>query len=129
MNGVDPGIIDPRALDTLVRFGGTSLLKNMIKVFLADVPPRVAKAREAVTVLDVAAIGRALHALKSSAGQLGALRMMDRCEAGESLARRGEAATLPALVAEVEAEFELARDQLERVLADVMETGPVAGSG
>lgn len=127
-NRIDPAIIEPRALDTLVRFGGKGLLKSMIKVFLADAPLRLAKARESAAA-DVGAVGRALHALKSSAGQMGAMRLMDLCAAGESLARRGEGAPLPALVAEVDAAFESARDQLERVLVDAMETDPIGASG
>jgi HPt (histidine-containing phosphotransfer) domain-containing protein len=129
MHGVDPAIIEPRALDTLVRFGGTGLLKSMIKVFLADAPLRIAKARDGATARDAGAVERAMHALKSSAGQMGAMHMVDLCAAGESLAARGQRDELSALVAEVEAEFESARDQLERVLADAMVTDPAADSG
>ncbi|MGH7654023.1 MAG: Hpt domain-containing protein [Gemmatimonadaceae bacterium] len=118
MDGVDSAIIEPQALDMLVRIGGISLLKGMIQIFLTDVPLRLAKAREGVTTTDVVVVSRAMHVVKSSAGQMGARRMMDLCEAGEALARRGEAATLPTLVAEIDAEYELVRDQLERVLAD-----------
>jgi hypothetical protein len=60
---------------------------------------------------------------------MGAMRMMDLCATGESLARRGEGAALPGVVAEVEAAFASARDQLERVLVDAMETDPIGASG
>lgn len=110
------GMIDHAALDRLVRFGGNKLLKDMIVLFLADAPPRLVKAREGASARDRTAVSRALHALKSSSGQLGAFVMMDRCGEGEALAIGGDSSELEAAVARVEQAFASARVELERRL-------------
>lgn len=105
--------LDRSALDRLVRFGGSKLLTDMIRIFLTDAPVRIAAARVGASAGDAAAVCRALHALKSSAGQLGAHVMMARCETGERLASLGDRAALHDAVADVEIAFAAARSRLE----------------
>jgi two-component system, sensor histidine kinase and response regulator len=109
---------DPTALDRLRRFGGQKLLREMITLFLAAVPERIAAAREAIGSADAAGAERAFHALKSSAAQLGAMQLQRLCEEGELKARAGSldaaAALLPALESErdlVHAWLSAARDE------------------
>ena len=113
MTDSDCGTIDHSALDRLVRFGGNKLVSDMIGIFIADAPGRIAGARAGVRADDAGAVARALHALKSSAGQLGAHQMMACCEAGEMLANLGDTAALRAAVADVELAFASVRSQLE----------------
>ncbi len=80
---------DPEALERLRRFGGTKLLTDMITLFLEAMPERVATAREGAERGDAPAVEHALHALKSSSAQLGALRMHRLSVEGEQLAKAG----------------------------------------
>jgi HPt (histidine-containing phosphotransfer) domain-containing protein len=80
---------DVTALDRLRRFGGGSLLDKMIELFLVAAPERIEAASRAQAAGDVEAVERALHSLKSSSAQLGAVQMQRLSERGEQLARAG----------------------------------------
>src|SRR5690349_19397525 len=80
---------DATALDRLRRFGGDRLLGQMIDLFLAAAPERIEAASRARASGDAEGAERALHSLKSSAAQLGALRMQRLSEQGEQRARAG----------------------------------------
>lgn len=70
----------------------------MISLFREYAPVRLAAARTALASGDVAGVRSSLHALKSSAAQLGAARLAARCAAGEAVAERGATAGLAELV-------------------------------
>jgi HPt (histidine-containing phosphotransfer) domain-containing protein len=100
--------LDPAALERLQRFGGGKLLREMIALFLVAAPERLAAARRGVAAGDASEMEMALHSLKSSAAQLGALRMQRLSEQGELLARSGSAGVADAiapLVKDLEEEF------------------------
>lgn len=78
---------DPAALDRLRRFGGVKLLREMIALFLTAAPERLAVVRNGLVTGDADAVERALHSLKSSSAQLGAMRMQRLSEQGEHRAR------------------------------------------
>jgi HPt (histidine-containing phosphotransfer) domain-containing protein len=100
--------LDPAALDRLKRFGGGKLLREMIALFLVAAPERLAAARAGVDAGDASEMEMALHSLKSSSAQLGAMRMQRLSEQGEQLARSGSAGLADAielLVKDLEDEF------------------------
>lgn len=101
---------DPEALARLERFGGRKLLHEMIALFLASAPERLAAATVGVGAGDASAAENALHSLKSSSAQLGALRLSRLCEQGEAVAREGTIETVAALLEE-------SRSELRRVAA------------
>jgi two-component system sensor histidine kinase/response regulator len=101
----EPLSLDQSALDRLDRFGGGKLLREMIALFLAATPERLAAARAGVEAGDAPAAEMALHSLKSSSAQLGAMRMQRLCEQGESLARTGTLDIVGLLVHDLEVEF------------------------
>jgi two-component system sensor histidine kinase/response regulator len=96
---------DPAALDRLRRFGGGKLLREMIALFLDAAPERIAAARAGVEIGDAAAAEMALHSLKSSSAQLGAMRMQRLSEQGESLATAGTLDIVGFLVQDLEEEW------------------------
>jgi len=106
-------VLDPTALESLRRFGGEKLLREMTALFLSSAPPRLATARVAAAANDAEGVRRAAHSLKSSAGQLGAMAMQQLCDQAESLAVAGSHAQLLPLVAEIEAAFGLVQSALE----------------
>lgn len=71
---------DLDALKRLERFGGLKLRVELTTLFLEEAPSRVATARAAVAAGDVEAVRAMAHMLKSSAGQMGAIRVQYLCE-------------------------------------------------
>lgn len=71
---------DANALKRLERFGGLKLREELTTLFLEEAPARIASARAALATGDVAGVRAMAHALKSSAGQMGAQRMQSICE-------------------------------------------------
>lgn len=105
---------DQSALDRLERFGGPKFLNEMVRLFLADAPRRIAIAADAATRRDVEAMEQALHSLKSSAAQLGALRMQRICERGERMAQGGSLDGAVAAFGELEVEWVNVHDWLHK---------------
>jgi HPt (histidine-containing phosphotransfer) domain-containing protein len=103
---------DQSALDRLQRFGGPKLLGEMIALFLVAAPERIEAARTAGAEGDVEGAERALHSLKSSAAQLGAMRMQRISEQGEHRARAGTLDGLAPLIEELEQELARVKDWL-----------------
>ena len=89
---------DPEAVARLERFGGRKLLNEMIALYLSSAPDRLSAAAAGVAASDAAATEDALHALKSSSAQLGAVRLSRLCEQGEALARGGTLTPVGALI-------------------------------
>jgi HPt (histidine-containing phosphotransfer) domain-containing protein len=107
--------LDQSALDRLQRFGGGKLLREMIALFLAAAPERLAAARDGVENGDAPAAEMALHSLKSSSAQLGAMRMQRLCEQGEQLARTGVLDIVGFLIHDLDEEFVQVRSWLTSV--------------
>lgn len=114
----DPALpaTDDAALARLERFGGGKLLTQMISLFIGAVPERIALARNGVAGNDPKAVEMALHALKSSAAQLGAMRMHRLSERGELIARGGSVEDVGPLVEELDVEFVRVQTWLENAL-------------
>lgn len=104
---------DQSALDRLKRFGGDKLLGEMISLFIATAPERIGAARAGLTAMDASAVEMALHSLKSSSAQLGALHMQRLSEQGEQVARGGTLEAVFGLVSELEEEFPRVQAWLE----------------
>jgi len=103
--GAEPAALDPAALDRLKRFGGAKLLNEMIALYLAGAPERIAAARAGADTGDAAAAEMALHSLKSSSAQLGAMRMQRLSEQGEQLAKAGNLGIVGFLVHDIQEEY------------------------
>ena len=105
-------LLDQTALARLRDFGGDKLLRGMIELFVRNAPLKAADAREALDCGDAAALRAALHGLKSSAGQLGAVTVHHACMAGEELASRGELDSCASHVRAIEHDLPLVCDTL-----------------
>ena len=116
-DNADSPATDATALDRLKRFGGGKLLGEMISLFLSTAPERMGAARAGLEARDANATEMALHSLKSSSAQLGALRMQRLCEQGEKLAHDGVIDAVAVLVQELETEFPRVQRWLERARA------------
>lgn len=105
---------DAASLERLKRFGGGKLLSEMISLFLSAAPERIAAARAGLEGKDANATEMALHSLKSSSAQLGAMRMQRLSEAGERLAHSGSLDGMDMIVQDLESEFPRIQQWLER---------------
>lgn len=97
----DPRVpVDPNALEGLRRFGGDALLRQVVTLFRDQVRVRHEAMRGAVANGDPATARNAAHALKSSAGQVGAVGMQELCQRIERAAADGDRARVAEFVAE-----------------------------
>lgn len=82
-------VSDPEALDRLREWGGDKLVGEMVRLFLAQAPDRIAAARTGSETGTAADVERAAHALRSSSAQIGASRVEALCAQIELLAADG----------------------------------------
>jgi len=95
------------------RVGGDGFLAGLIQKYLQEAPARILALRDAVSRADCAVVVKAAHALKGSAGALGALTMAAACSDLETLGRSESLAGAEALLVRVEKEFDLVCSALE----------------
>ena len=114
-NAESASATDPDALARLRRFGGDKLVREMIDLYLTTAPERLAAARNGASSGDLPSTELALHSLKSSSAQLGAIRVGKLSERGELIARTGTLDGIPDLVVEMEDELARAAEWLTRV--------------
>ncbi|MDK9699973.1 MAG: Hpt domain-containing protein, partial [bacterium] len=74
---LDKGIVDPVAVLRLTRMGGEVFLGKMIDTYFSHVPGLFEKARLAIMAEDRKSLEYAAHTMKSSAGNLGAVYLLD----------------------------------------------------
>jgi HPt (histidine-containing phosphotransfer) domain-containing protein len=99
-------------LDRLQRLGGTKLVRGMIDLFLKTGSGQVAAARNATQAGDLRALERAMHSLRSSAGNMGAEAVEDLATRLERLAAAQDSAALPPILADLEEAFARAKASL-----------------
>ena len=115
-----PAAIDVSLLDNLRRLrtkSGQPVLAQVIDLFTADSPKRIAAARLAAAQANGEALANALHALRGSGSNVGARELARLCSALEEAGRAGELSNSEALLAQVEAE-------LRRVLQALQQARP-----
>lgn len=81
------------ALRELPAPDGRGMVACVSDLFAADAPPLLEKMQQAAAVGDWAAVGAAAHALKSYAGNVGALQFMAQLRTLEMAAKAGDGAT------------------------------------
>lgn len=107
------GVINRATLDDIRKLGGAKLLAELIDLFLGESTPQVALLRKALERRDATELERAVHKLKGSSGNLGAMAMSALCA---DLQVRAKASDWPAaepLVAKIEREYVTVRAELE----------------
>lgn len=113
--------LDLAAVERLCRLGGKKFAREMIELFVDFAGKKVAEAQRAVWVGDLAAVQKAVHPMKSSAGNVGAMRVQELATRLESEAQNGDAERVLASLSELEQALKAAHLQLnvvKQVLAD-----------
>ena len=122
--------VDPHVLLSLRAYrvpGEPDPVTRIIDLFLRDAPARVSRIRTALQENDARALREAAHALKGSAGTLGAQRIEELCAELEDQASSASAENLQGSSARVdalEAAFERARTELEALRRTDAEDAP-----
>lgn len=106
--------VDPKALDDLRKFGGDAMLQKLVMLYRQQVDIRSAAIRDALGKRDMPSARQAAHALKSSAGQIGAVGLQELCQRTERAAMDDDAEQ----VAECVAEFDAVANAVDRWLTD-----------
>jgi HPt (histidine-containing phosphotransfer) domain-containing protein len=100
-------------LANLHRLGGEDFVREMIELFLENAPKQIEAARNGIRDGDLESVRRAVHSLKSSAGNFGAADVAELAGRIEQLAADGQAALIPAKFTALEAAFTQVRLRLE----------------
>jgi HPt (histidine-containing phosphotransfer) domain-containing protein len=108
--------IDQGALKRLRAMGGEALVEQMVQLFLANTPKRIAAALEGEKAEDWTAVERAAHSMKSSAAHLGILGLQERAAQIEALAEEHRGSELRPLLEDVAGAFPVVQDLLERLV-------------
>jgi HPt (histidine-containing phosphotransfer) domain-containing protein len=87
-------------------WGGYALVREMSAIFFEDAQAHLTTARVAASDGDPVKIARAMHALKSSAGQVGAIQVQRLCERAEQNALAGDIGAAGLLIGEISAAIE-----------------------
>jgi HPt (histidine-containing phosphotransfer) domain-containing protein len=114
LNAMNPAI-DPAALDTLRELNpdDPSFLRELIDVFLEDVPQRLAELERALASQDAALFTRAAHTIKGSCSNFGAANLAHLAFEMEKLGKAGTLAEGAAHLPALKAEFALVAEALK----------------
>jgi HPt (histidine-containing phosphotransfer) domain-containing protein len=85
-------VLDPAVVESLRRLnqpGEPDVVHEVLTLFIAEAPTRLAAVAAAVEAADTMALQRAAHALKGSAAAIGATALQRICGDLEEMARRG----------------------------------------
>jgi HPt (histidine-containing phosphotransfer) domain-containing protein len=108
-----PCQIDPAALERLRRLGGEEFIFKMADLFLSNGAQKIGEARRAFETANLAEVAKAVHSLKSSAGNIGALEVQDLAAKIERLAAQSQRDSLASLLQELELSFGRTKVDLE----------------
>ncbi len=104
-------------LRALRREGRPSILARLMSLYLAGAPQLVGDIRNAVSHADASVLRQAAHDLKSTSGNIGALRLAEIAAQLEALGRAQDTAGASDLFPALESEFEVVREAVAALLA------------
>jgi HPt (histidine-containing phosphotransfer) domain-containing protein len=105
--------MNPEAIERLFKLGGQKFTLEMIRLFGSYGAAKLAEARQAQLAGDLKALADAAHPLKSSAGNVGAVRVQELAARIEADARGQKAEAAAAQLDELERAFAEALTFLE----------------
>jgi len=105
--------LDPAALERLRKLGGDKFAGDMVALFLSYGGQKVAEAEAARQAGNLAGVASAAHALKSSAGNVGAVQVQQLAAQAEQSAKAALGDAVAADVAALARAFADLRPRLE----------------
>lgn len=113
-------VIDPGAIAELRALNpgdNDEFLRDVIGIFLADTPVRLAELDESLVSGDLPKFMRAAHSIKGSSANVGAVALRTSAGNLEQLSRTQGLGNVQALVVEVKSEFARAHAELSALIA------------
>lgn len=114
----DADPIDPEAIDRLLQVGGKKLVSKMVAVFLKNGPKRLASANTGLAENNLLAIERAVHSLKSSAGNYGAHALATLADTIETQVENGHSENLSEQLQQLENLYQQVENRLRPLLEE-----------
>lgn len=115
----DDGVLDVQALDRLRELdptGENRLMERVVSAFETSVARLMPQLEEALQSNELAGIRHVSHTLKSSSASMGAVKLSKMCSEIETMARQGQSDGMNQRVALLQAEVEVVRAALKRVV-------------
>ncbi len=109
----NPQSLDTAALQRLKKLGGAAFVIKMIDLFVEYGGSKIAEARAAQTAANIEGVERAVHSVKSSAGNVGARRVQQLAQEIETMTQQKPDEPLEGAIAELEQAFNDAKAELE----------------
>ena len=106
--------LDEAVSEKLRHIGGDQFVGELFNLFLDHAPIRIEEAVAGSHHGDFEMVERAVHSLRSSAGNIGAQRLQQLCSQIEILAVQKNSASLAPLIGQLEESFAQVRARLER---------------
>lgn len=94
-----------RQLENMRQLGGEEFVREMIGLFLQTMPPQFEAVCASASAGDWPALKRAIHSLKSAAGNMGAVEVQQTAARIEELAHTRNGQPIPLLLHRLEQEF------------------------
>ena len=113
-------VLDPAVLESLRELtppGEPDVLKEVLLLFLDDVPARISRLRSAWQAGNTVDVHRTAHSLKGSSGNIGASQLHDVCRQLDEQGRAGDLSQMPALVAALEGEYARVEAEIKQLIA------------
>jgi len=117
-------LVDPAAVERLKRLGGNEFVVKMIDLFSSYAAEKLTAAQQALSADNLTGLADAVHPIKSSAGNVGAVQVQELAKQIEHQARQSDRAGLADRVTELERAFLGSKSELERI-----KTALAGGSG
>ncbi|MBA3849380.1 MAG: hypothetical protein C0502_05220 [Opitutus sp.] len=108
--------LDPDAIAALKAVSpddGGAFLNELIGIFLADTPQRLAEIRDCLGKGDATTLTRAAHSIKGAAGNFGARRLAAAAYQIEQQGKTVNLAAIPPLLPALDAEFAAVKAEME----------------
>ena len=113
-------VLDPAVIETLRQLtapGEPDVLTEVLKLFLDEVPTRMARLRNAWAAGNIEEVHRAAHSLKGSAGNIGAQGMFEICKQLDGIGKSGGLQAAGPLIDALGAEFGKVEVEIRRLTA------------
>ncbi len=116
---VDSSVLDAQALERLRELdpsGENRLMERVVNAFETSVGRLMPQLQDSLNSNDFGGIRHVAHTLKSSSASIGAMKLSRLCSDIESRARHEQSEGMPERIAQLQAEVEIVRVSLKRVL-------------
>ena len=112
-------VLDPAVIESLRQLtppGEPDVLKEVLQLFLEDVPGRIERLRTAWQAGNAVEVQRCAHSLKGSAGNIGASHLLAVCRLLDDHGKSGDLSNLPGLVASLDDEYARVAAEIQRLV-------------